>query len=107
MATTINADLQNLRQLNNDVISSKQGIETTAKNINEAFDELKTVIKGDSVYQAMDRITAKTSEVQVKMAKAFEDLTTFLNNQISQYTVAGENANASLGDALAFIESTL
>lgn len=107
MAITISADLQNLRQLNTDVINSKQGIEQTAKNINEAFDELKTVIKGDSVYQAMDRITAKTGEVQVKMAKAFEELTTFLNNQISQYTVAGQNANATLSDALAFIESAL
>ena len=107
MAVTISADLQNLRQLNTDVINSKQGIETTGKNINEAFEELKTVIKGDSVYQAMDRIASRTEEVQVKMAKAFEELTTFLNNQISKYTASGENANATLGDALAFIESDL
>ena len=109
MGTGNNVSLQinvdELTSLNDQVVSSRNDIETTMQNVQTACDEIKANIQGAQVHNSLTSIYDSITTISSKMGTAFDDLTAFLTSQLQQYALAYENADVNLHQALQFIEN--
>lgn len=106
MNTSLNFSIDELVKLNDNVVDSKDGIKNVLSSINGELNELSANVTGTQANNLINDITTKIQNIDGNMQTSFEQLTTFLNEQMKNYQVTYEEGYAILEKALSFINSS-
>lgn len=104
-STTLSFDISELTQLNNKVNNASSGIDSNLGKIKNSLSELSSNVTGAQINSYINDISEKIIAIDARMEVAFDQLTSFLDGQMKNYTTTYEGALAVFKDALAFIES--
>ena len=105
--TSLNFSVDELTSINASVVDARSSIQSNYTKIKECFEELKANVTGTQINGLLNTITDNLTSIDDKMSVSFEQLTSFLDSQMRNYTTTYEGALNNLRSALSYINDNL
>lgn len=105
--TRLSFDIDELTKLNSNIADARHSIQDTYSKMKGCFEELRSNVTGTQINNLITTITDNLTAIDSKMSISFDELTSFLNSQLSNYATTYDGALSALNNALSFIDNNL